>query len=135
MCDVKSEATWSGSTCTMGANDTATVHAKHDKKCKTGFLGFQYDCKTTKSWTLYCPGTHMNNGKTCSSGGGKSLKTTDSWPRNGAQYGGASNQTDRQKTNDKSYGSYNIKCPNLMYVHAQPYTKWGKVVFSCKDLR
>lgn len=78
----------------------------------------------------------MTNGKTCSSGGGKSLKTTgkhpDSWPRKGAQYGGAINQTDRQKTNHKYYGSYSIKCPKSMYVHAQPYNKWGKVVLSCK---
>ncbi len=140
---MKSRATWDNiRTCTMGKNDTAVLSAKHSKTCKKrGWWDFFPPCTTTKTYTLYCPGDYIGNGKQrytkkktmppCKQG------TCGNWPYKWEyQESGAANQKNRPNRTQQFHArDYTIQCRDRNHF---VYADWphdgvgGRVIFRCK---
>jgi len=137
---MKSKATWENNyTCTMGKNDTAILTARHERTCKTGWLGIEYGCQTRKIRTLYCPADYIPGGKQRYLN--KKIVHDDdntlfsAWPEYGFQKGGAANQSNRPITQKFSPGGYQIVCKDPNYfvkVVAPPDNAAGRVIYKCE---
>lgn len=77
---------------------------------------------STKKY-LYCPGDYLGDGKVCKTD--KMNVETGTVGEDGYQHSGAINGP-RQKTNEKSFGSFSVRCPDAMFLMATPLGRKGK---------